>query len=328
MTTINQIAKMANVSRTTVSRALNNSGYVSEEARKRIMKAIEETGYVPSEHAKSLRTKRTKVIGVIVPTIRTETSGRIVSGMDEVLSKLGYQILLASTNLDKQKEMEYIHLLKVRQVDGIIFAATNGNEHLQELIQQLEIPIVVVGQEMDGVSMVLYDDYHAARDIVSLFIEKGHRNIGFIGVDESDRSVGYLRKQGYLDEMKHHNLPVEPEWIQKGIFDIESGYGAMERLLTTTRNNPTAVFAVTDRLALGACNYLKEKGYTIPGDIAISSIGGSEFTKHLSPPLTTVDYQNEKAGREAAKIILAKLSGETENKKITLDYRFLIRGSV
>ncbi|WP_226036110.1 LacI family DNA-binding transcriptional regulator [Aquibacillus saliphilus] len=329
MPTIKEIAEMANVSRTTVSRALNNSGYVSEEARKRIMKVIEETGYVPSEQAKSLRMKRTKVIGVIVPTIKTETSGRLVSGMDDILSEEGYQILLASTNLDKQKEIEYIHLLKVRRVDGIIFTATNENEHLLELIQKLEIPFVVIGQEIEGVSNVLYDDFHAAKDVISLFIKKGHEKIGFIGVDETDRAVGYLRKRGYLDEMKENHLVVEDNWVQKGIFDIDSGYQAMRKMIKNSEEIPTAVFAVTDRLALGATNYLKESGYGIPSDMAIASIGASEFSKHLSPSLTTVDYNNEKAGQEAAKIILSTIRNEQEKiKKITLDYRLLIRDSV
>lgn len=151
MLTIKQIAEMAEVSRSTVSRFLNNSGYVSEEAGKRIDKVIKETGYIPSEHAKSLRTKKTKVIGVILPTIHTETSSKIVSGIDRELAKQGYQILLANTNLDKEKEMEYLNLLKVRQVDGIILVATNTEAPLIKRIKELNIPVVAIGQELKGI---------------------------------------------------------------------------------------------------------------------------------------------------------------------------------
>jgi LacI family transcriptional regulator, sucrose operon repressor len=329
MPTIKEIAEMAKVSRTTVSRVINNSGYVSEEVRKRILKIIEETGYVPSEHAKSLRTKRTKVIGVILPKISTETSSRIVSGIDEVLSENGYQILLANTNLKKEKEIEYINLLKVRQVDGIIFTATNINENLVKQIHQLNIPIVVIGQEIPDVTAVVYDDYHAARDITSMFIKKGHKNIAFIGVDESDRAVGFLRKKGYLDVMQEHGFLIENEWIQKGVFDIQSGYKAMKRIMENSINRPTATFAVTDRLAIGAMQYLKEKGFSIPDEMALAGIGASEISNYVTPTLTTVDYLNENAGREAAKLILDKiLEKDSSTKKITLDYRLIIRDSV
>lgn len=155
LVTILDIAKMANVSRTTVSRVINNSGYVSEEVRERVMKVIKDTGYVPSQQAKSLRTKETKVIGVILPRISTETASKIVAGIDEVLSKEGYQILLATTNLQVEKEIEYLRLLVNRHVDGIIFVATNILPEVVEEIKQVQVPIIVVGQNMPDVSSVL-----------------------------------------------------------------------------------------------------------------------------------------------------------------------------
>ena len=329
MPTIKEIAAMANVSRTTVSRVLNNSGYVKDEVRKRVEKVIEETGYVPSEHAKSLRTKKTKVIGVILPTIRTETSARLVAGIDVELAKKGYQILLATTNLDREKEVEYINLLKVRQVDGIILAATNVNPLLVAAIEELEIPFAAIGQEVEGVASVLYDDYHAARDITALLADRGHEKIAFIGVDESDRAVGYLRKQGYLDEMAARRLPVEQAWIQKGIFNIESGRMAMRAMMEEAEAKPTAVFAVTDRLAIGALQYLISKGIAVPDEIALAGIGASEISRYVQPKLTTVDYQYEKAGQEAARLILANIASyQKEAKKIVLDYRLLVRDSV
>ncbi|MDL4843144.1 LacI family DNA-binding transcriptional regulator [Aquibacillus rhizosphaerae] len=329
MATIKEIASMANVSRTTVSRVLNNSGYVSEEVRKRIIKVIEETGYVPSQQAKSLRTKKTKVIGVILPTIKTETSGRLVAGMDDELSEAGYQILLANTNHEKQKEIEFLQLLKVRQVDGIILAATNVNDLLVEKIKQLDIPFVAIGQEISDVSNILYDDYQAAKDITSLFINKGHQQIGFIGVDESDLAVGMWRKKGFFDQMEEKGLSVEEAWVEQGVFNIQSGYEAMSRIIQNSNQTPTAVFAVTDRLAIGAIRWLNEHSYAIPSDMAIAGVGASELSNYITPPLTTVDYENEKAGKEAAKLILRQI--EKNNKvieKITLNYRLLERDSV
>ncbi|WP_067727862.1 LacI family DNA-binding transcriptional regulator [Oceanobacillus damuensis] len=333
MVTIKNIAEMAKVSRTTVSRVLNNSGYVSEDVRKRVEKVIEETGYIPSHYAKSLRTKKTKIVGVILPTIQTETSNRIVTGIGKELSQQGYEILLANTNLNKEKEMEYLELLKERRVDGIILIATNTEPVLVEKIKEINIPLVMIGQAVDGIMSVTFDDYHAARELTLTFIKKGHQDIAFIGVDETDRAVGYLRKKGFLDEMVANQLKVNEEWMQKAIFDIDSGHDAMEKVLTSAsttykKSIPTAVIAVTDRLAIGAINYLKKQGIRIPKDMAIAGFGASEITRYLDPPLTTVDYQNEKAGEVAARQLYNRMHAQKCTEKVVLDYRLVLRKSL
>ncbi|WP_066319874.1 LacI family DNA-binding transcriptional regulator [Bacillus sp. FJAT-29814] len=329
MLTIKEIAERASVSRTTVSRVLNNSGYVSEEAKRRVLKVIEETGYIPSENAKSLRTKKTKVIGVILPKISTETSSRLVKGIDEILAKSGYQILLANTNLKPEKEIEYLKLLKSRHVDGIILSATNVNRSLIEEIYQLKIPFVTVGQYISGLANVVFDDYQAAKDMVQLLIRKGHKRIAFIGVDESDRAVGYLRKNGYYDAMKEAGLPVEDSWVQKGVFNSESGYESMKSMIENSDNRPTAVAAVTDRLAIGAMQFIQQFGFSIPEDIAIAGMGASELSRYITPSLTTIDFSMEDAGREAAALLLEQIDGEMYHEEIrTINYRLLERASI
>ncbi|WP_419954047.1 LacI family DNA-binding transcriptional regulator [Neobacillus niacini] len=329
MLTIKEIAERANVSRTTVSRVINNAGYVSEEAKRKVLKVIEETGYIPSENAKSLRTKKTKVIGVILPKISTETSSRLVKGLDEIFAKEGYQILLANTNLNPEKEIEYLKLLKSRHVDGIILSATNINQLLVEEIYQLKIPFVMVGQHVSGMANVLFDDYQASKDMIQFLIQKGYQNIAFIGVTEEDRSVGYLRKLGYLDAMKENQLEVEDSWVQTGIFNVDSGYECMKTIMATTKRTPDAVLAVTDRLAIGASQYIKDKGLSIPKDIAVAGMGGSELARHISPPLTTIDFSVEEAGREAASLLLEQINGGKYHEAIkTIKYRLLERSSI
>ncbi|RWZ59055.1 LacI family transcriptional regulator [Halobacillus fulvus] len=329
MTTINDIAQMANVSRTTVSRALNNSGYVSEDARKRIMKIVEETGYIPSQSAKSLRTKRSGVIGIILPRLSTETTTRVVNGINESLAKEGFQILLTDTELDKQKEIEYIRLLKSRHVDGIILLATNVNDELLKTIQEVDIPFLSIGQELPGVTSLVYDDYHAAADLTNMLIHKGHEKIAFIGVTNEDPSVGGKREQAFRDIMKENDLPVDENWIGEGDFSIDSGYEQMKKILKNSKDNrPTALFAVTDRMAIGAMEYLKEQGYKIPEDIAVVGIGASMMSKYMTPSLTTVDYFNDEAGRNAASLLLRKLKNEEIEKKFELSYRLILRDSV
>lgn len=329
MTTIKEIAEKAKVSRTTVSRVINNSGYVSEDAKKRVLKVIEDTGYVPNQYAKSLRTKSTKVIGVILPKISTETSSRLVKGLDEILAKKGYQILLTITNLDPNKEIEYLKLLKSRNVDGIILSATNINEVLIEEIYQGEVPFVTVGQHIAGLANVLFDDYQASRDMVNLLVEKGHKKIAFIGVDEQDHSVGYLRKQGYLNGLEEYGLTAEENWIQKGKFDVESGYASMKSIIEESEQKPSAIVAVTDRLAIGAIKYLKGSGISVPNDIAVVGMGGSELSKYMTPSLTTIDFSIEDAGREAAKLLLKQIDGST-CKDVTkiINHRLLNHSSI
>lgn len=328
MTTIKDVAKRAGVSRTTVSRVLNDNGYVSQEAREQVLKAVQEMGYIPSAHAKTMRTKRSDVIGVILPRISTETASRVVNGIEQEFADNGYQILLTNTQLKPEKEIENIKLLKSRQVDGIILLATNRNQDLLNTIKETSIPFVALGQELEGITSVVYDDYNAAYSITESLISKGHQHIGFIGVQESDHAVGVLRKQGFVDCMVNHNLTIDENWIQCGNFTFESGYEAAKQLTTSTPS-PTAIFAVTDRMAIGALGYLKEMNIKVPEEMAIYGIGASDLSKHVTPTLSTVDYFNEDAGRQTAQLILDQLKGKIlDNKKIKLNYRLIERDSV
>lgn len=328
MITMKEIAKLANVSSATVSRVLNNSGYVSDDVRKRILKIIDETGYIPSEHAKALRTKQSNVIGVILPKLSTETASRIVSGISEELAKHGYQILLTNTNLDPKKEIEYVKLLKSKQVDGIILLATNRSEALLKEIEKLKIPFVATGQEFEGVPSVINNNHGAAKDITNLLINKGHTKIAFIGVDESDYEVGYKRKVGYLDALEESQLPVIDQWIQKGEFTIESGYLMAKEIIESSTEKPTAIVAVTDRLAIGAMEYLKEQGLHVPNDVALTGMGASDLSKYITPKLTTVDLLSEHTGAEAAKTLLQILQEGISLEKKQIDYRLIIRDSI
>ncbi|WP_284140255.1 MULTISPECIES: LacI family DNA-binding transcriptional regulator [unclassified Virgibacillus] len=329
MITIKEIARLAKASSSTVSRVLNNSGYVGEETRKRILKVIEETGYIPSEHAKSLRTKQTKVIGVILPRLSTDTSSRMVNAINDALAKLGYQMILANTNLNPEKEIENLKLLRSRQVDGIILLATNINEALIEEINKLKIPLVAVGQDIPGVSVVINNDYQAGKDMTSLLIEKGHEHIGFIGVPETDRAVGVERKQGYLDALTDHRLQTKPEWMVTANFDFDSGYLAMKEMVEQAVELPTAIFAVTDTIAIGAMHYLHEQKIEVPNKIAIAGTGNSKVSRFITPALSTIEFANEKVGYEAAQLIIRHIRGQQkERKKIVMKYRLIERDSV
>ncbi|WP_163536096.1 LacI family DNA-binding transcriptional regulator [Gracilibacillus sp. YIM 98692] len=329
MTTINDIARLANVSRSTVSRCLNDNGYVSEDARKRIMEVIEETGYMPSQSAKSLRTKKTGVIGVILPKISTETASRVVSGINDVLQANQYQILLTDTSLQKTKEIEFIRLLQSRNVDGIILLGTNKDQELIQAIDQAQVPVVVLGQEIPVTTSVVYPDAQATSHMIEFMLEKGYKKIGFIGAPETDPAVGITRKKAYKETLAKHAISYRDEWVQTGDFAIESGYEKMKQIMEESKDQrPDSVFVVTDNMAVGAIQYIKEQNMQIPKDIAVAATGASTLSQYIEPSLTTIDFLNEEAGATTAQCLLDAIDGKKARKKMEHTYRLLIRNSV
>ena len=158
---INEIARLAGVSRATVSRYLNN-GYVSSEKKEVIRRVIQETGYQPSSQAQTLRTKKTSLIGVILPKINSDTISREVTGISDILTRRGYQLILANTNNDVEEELKYLSLFKERQVDGVVFIATMFTRKHKQMLKDYKVPIVLLGQHLDGYPCIYQDDYKAA----------------------------------------------------------------------------------------------------------------------------------------------------------------------
>lgn len=324
--TISEIAQLAGVSRAAVSRYLND-GYISEEKKERIKKVIEETGYRPSVQAQTLRTKKSRCIGVILPKINSEAVSRVVEGISSVLGKEGYQLLLANTENNSKKEIEFMNLLKNNNVEGIILIATlMGQEH-KKTIKGLHMPIIVVGQETDYVSCIYHDDYHAAKQLTQLMIEKGCKKIGFIGVTEKDLAAGMERKRGYLEALKEAGLEIREEWIKIGDFSMQSGYKNMRKLIGQ-KEVPQAVFCATDTIAIGAAEYLKEGKIKIPQDIKIAGIGHNMMSRVVTPKLTTAHYHYKTSGIEAAKMLLEMLKeGSNVVKNVKLGFEVIEQDS-
>ena len=325
------IAKLAGVSKSTVSRYLNN-GYVGAESREKIKKVIDETGFMPQSYAKSLRTGKTNLIGVIVPKISTETAPRVVQGITEVLSENNYDVLIANTNLSVEKEFEYLNIFKNNQVDGVIFMGTKITPKHRKIMDKLNVPIVVVAQYMDNYPCVYHDDFNAAKYMTEYLIGKGHKNIGFIGVYEEDRSVGLERKNGYIAALNENDLEVDLENLKLGDFSYESGYELAKKLINK-KNIPTAIFAVTDNLAIATIDCLKDNGLNVPEDVAVVSIGDTRISQVVSPKLTTIHYYYKTSGRKSGEIMLELLkngikTSKTIKKNIKLSYRLIERNSV
>lgn len=324
---ISEIAQLAGVSPSAVSRYLNN-GYLSVEKKAAIAKVIEETGYIPSSQAQTLRTRKTKLIGVIIPKIDSDSISQVVAGINEVLLAHGYQMLLTDTENTAEKELEFIHTFSQRMVDGIILLGTILTPRHKAVIKSLRIPLVVLGQSCHYASSIYHDDYHAAAAITEYMIESGRKKIGYIGVPEKDIAVGKERRQGYLDTLKKYDLEVSETMIRTGSFHIENGYDNTPLLLDANPDTD-AIICATDTIALGAIKYLNQQKIAIPDQIAISGFGDSKVSAILSPSLTTVHFYYRECGIEGAKILLEKIEKpNTPDKSLKLGFELLKNESV
>ncbi|MDE6844161.1 MAG: LacI family DNA-binding transcriptional regulator [Lachnospiraceae bacterium] len=305
---IAEIAKMAGVSSAAVSRYFND-GYISEEKREAIRRVVDETGYRPLAQAQMLRTKKTKMIGVVVPKIASASIGRVVEGILSVLNESGYQMLLAVTQNDPKKELEYLSAFREKQVDGVVLVATIFTAQHKQMLKNLSVPVVIVGQYLSGYCCVFHDDYHASYDLTKLFLDKGRKKLGYIGAIQQDKAVGAERYRGFCDAVRDSGLDELTQNYVTAAFTVASGYEKAGELLDRC-GGLDGLICATDTMAAGAMQYLKEHGRKVPAEILVAGQGDSEMAKVTSPALITVHYSYEQSGELAVQMLLELLSRE------------------
>lgn len=315
---ISEIAKLAGVSKAAVSRYLND-GYLSEEKRSAIAKVIEETGYRPMLQAQSLRTRKTRIIGVVLPKINSFSISTVLAGIDSVLEKQGFQILLADSHNDPDRELESLRLFAHQRVDGVILIATVLTAAHRALLKRMG-PVVVVGQRIRGVSCVYHDDYHAFYDMTRLVLQKGCRSLGYIGALPRDVAVGQERSRAYHDAVCAAGLEDQAEHMVIAEFSISSGREKAEEIIK--RWGPLdALICATDSMAVGALQYLRSRGIRVPEQILLTGQGDSNISEATTPTITTVRYYYEESGVSAARLLLERLeTPDTPAKEIKLGY--------
>ena len=264
--TIKEIARLANVSSAAVSRYLNG-GYISEEKRAQIRKVIEETGYHPSAQARTLRTKRASLIGVVVPKINSESISRVTEGIGNVLAARGYQMLLASTDNNAKKEIEYLHLFEKYPVDGIILIGTMITAEHRRFLKNARIPVVVTGQNTKYANCVYHDDYGAGKAMGKLAasLSGKHKHIAYIGVTREDKAAGAAREDGFRAGLRAEGRELEEEYVRISAFRAESGYEAALSLLDE-ETDIGVISCATDTIAAGAIRALRDRGIRLAQD--------------------------------------------------------------
>lgn len=299
---IAEIAELAGVSKAAVSRYFNN-GYISEEKREAIRRVVEETGYRPSLQAQMLRTKKTKMIGVIVPKVASASIGRIVEGLLSIINEKGYQMLLAVTQNDSEKELEYLAAFDDKHVDGVILAATVFSAEHKRILKNFPVPVVVVGQRLQGCCCVFHDDYHATYDLTETVLAKGRKRLCYIGAVQQDQAVGAERYRGFRDAVCDAGYRELADRYVTASFTTASGYEKTGELFRKFRDLD-GIICATDTMAAGAVQYLREHGIRNPEQVLVAGQGDSDMAKITSPPLLTVHYSYEQSGELAVKLLM------------------------
>lgn len=323
MKTIADIAQLAGVAKSTVSRYLNG-GPISESTRRKIERVINETGYVPNTFAQSLKAKRPNIIGTIVPRLDSFASSQILIGIDEKLRELNYQMLISNTSQDLEREIESVYSLSNQKVAGIIILATQITKAHLEAFNEIKLPVILVGQQHDKVYSLIHNDESAAYDIGKYVLEKGHRKIGYLGVTEKDIAVGVKRKEGFKRAISEkENCEVR---YYETSFKMDDAVKMASHIIDTF--NPSILVCATDNIALGVLKAAHLKGIRVPSDLSITGFGGYDITEIIHPSLTTVKFYYKDAGRAAADGLIKLVTGEEIPSLILSEYEILARESV
>jgi LacI family transcriptional regulator len=324
-TTIQDIARVLNITASTVSRALNGHAAISEATKSAVRHTARKLNYRPNKIASSLRLGRSKIIGVIIPSAEINFFGSVVHGIQRVAREKDYSVLIYESNEQADFEREGVETFLRSRVDGVLASIskeTTSFDHYRELSKR-GVPLVLFDRVNDDLAVpsVVVDDYKGAFNATQHLIDHGCKRIAHIG-GQQHISIFKKRLEGYMDALRENGLPVNKRLIRYGEVSIESGSKCMKSLLKQ-KNLPDAVFAVEDFTALGALQALKEANKNIPGDVAVIGFANEAFGQYITPSLSTVDQQTARMGEAAARLFFdlleKKLPYKDGSQKLVLE---------
>ncbi len=332
--TIKDIAKAAGISHATVSRALHNHPAISKETVERVQQLAREMGYIPSQAARSLKTRHSHALGVIVSNIDDPFWGEVLYSIDEVCRAANYSLFIMTTHRDKEREKEVVQTLVQRGVDGVILCAPQFSEKQSQLIKSYGLPMVIVNNEgsVDSPYLVFNDDINGIRLAARHLIELGHRRIAFLGNAVGGRTTAE-REKGFRQELRDSGVAVLEEYIRLTESEtLAAGFnGARELLAIDPR--PTAIVCYNDVLAIGVYSAVTQAGLRIPDDISITGFDDISVAAYLVPPLTTIRQHKAELGSVAANMMLEVLARKEEGiedlepRRVNLPNELLVRAS-
>ena len=328
-TSIKDVAREAGVSIATVSRVLNDIDVVNEDTKKKVLDAIKKLGYRPNIVARSLKTQRTKTIGILIPDISNQLYPEIVRGAEDVSNIYDYNVILCNSDLDIDKEKEYLRVLKEKMVDGVIYMSSSLSNEILDLINELDLKTVLVEtKDKDGLlPSVTIDNVKGCYDSTKLLIDKGLKNIAFIGTDKDTMNAWGDRYLGYEKAMKEAGLTIDPELVYFSSIKVKTGYEGINQFLENGKKFD-GVICASDDIAMGAINALRDNGKEVPKDVSVVGFNDNFAASIFYPKITTISQPSYDMGSVAMRMLIKLLTNKPlEKGHFVLDYRLIERDS-
>lgn len=329
--TANDVAKMAGVSPSTVSRVISNNPRISEPTRRKVLKCMEELGYYPNANARSLAIKKTGTVGIIIPTTSEDYFSNpffaeSLRGIIRGASKSGYDLLL-STNTEKGEELKITKkFVRGSKVDGIILMTSKVDDECIEYLKNIDFPFSIIGStDYEEINQVDNDNALAAYELTKHLIEIGRKRIAMI-VGDINLVVSKKRIKGYKKALSEANIDFDENLLFSGSFDEKTGYDYGVKI-SKINPLPDGLIVADDLVAFGAVKAFEDLEINIPKDIAVASFNNSVLAKHSNIPLTSVDINAFELGREAMNLLVDAIEDEIRGEKITIPYNIYKRAS-
>jgi len=326
--TLDDIAKVSGFSKSTVSRVLRNGPNVKPSTKKKVEEVAQRLGYIPNIVARSLRSKKTTTIGVVIADICNPFFSSVVRGIEDTAREKGYSIILCNTDEKYEREKEALNILIQKRVDGLLISPVQKKfDDLLELKRQ-KIPFILIGRHFTPIEMdhVITDDVKGAFMATEYLIKKGHKKILFIN-GPSYTSCAIERMMGYKKALIENNIKLNAKLLKEGALRMEDGYRTIKKAISS-KLDFTAVFAFSDLVAFGVIKALKEKGYKIPDNIAVLGYDNIDFGFSAEVPLTTVHIPKYELGSTGMELLYERIDKKLdEPQKVVLNTKLIIRDS-
>jgi LacI family transcriptional regulator len=328
--TRNDVAKLAGVSTATVSYVVNNGPRpVSEGTRQKVLRAIQQLGYQPSAVARSLKTKKTCTIGIIISDILNPLLAFIAQSIEDELLPADYNLILCNTKELPERELAYLKMLISKQADGVIILPTGANRNILFSMIESGKHMVLLDRVIEGldVDYVLFDNEDGAYAAVRHLISLGHSRIGMINLPP-ELTPGAGRLRGYERALHDAGLDIDRTLVKSGSFTAQEAHSLAHDLLSLD-NPPTALFASSNRLARGVLQLVKERQLRMPNDLALCVFDDVGYYSHITPSITAVAHDYRQSGREAARLLMERIDGcdDCPARVVTLPYELHVRES-
>lgn len=322
--TIKDVAKLCGVGVSTVSRAINNHPDINEETKTKIMNVIKESNYIPNNSARNLKRSNSRTIAVLIKGITNPFFSKMIKVIEKETQEKKYTFILHRVE-EKQNEVEVaLGLAKEKKLRGIIFLG-GFFTHSEEELSQLEIPYVLCTVGMNGewnardCSFVAVDDFKESYRIVDYLCKIGHKRIAIITTSLDDESIGLIRYQGYLQALKDNGITLDKNLVKSmkyniDTFTMENGYIVMNELLKETTDF-TAVYAISDSVAIGACKAILDAGKKVPDDYSVAGFDGLDIATYYNPSITTIRQPVEDIAYAAIQILFDVIKKKSGNQK-------------